>query len=129
MGITIKMKRITSKQLEVMQVLWGTERPLTASEITSNNPALNINTVQVCIRQLLKKEYIKVADIVYSGTVLCRCYSPVIQKQDYIADFFHNALDSGMGAALDFIDEEADTSMLDQLEKAIELKRKKLKEE
>lgn len=123
------MKKITSKQLEVMQVLWRTSRSLTASEIADADEALNINTVQVCIRQLLKKEYIKVADIVYSGTVLCRCYSPVIQKQDYVAEFFHNALDSGMGAALDFIDEKADTSMLDELEKAIEIKRKKMKEE
>ena len=87
------MKKITNKQLEVMQVLWNTDRSLTASEIADADEALNINTVQVCIRQLLKKEYIKVADIVYSGTVLCRCYSPVIQKQDYVAEFFHNALD------------------------------------
>lgn len=123
------MKKITSKQLEVMQVLWDTSRSLTASEIADADESLNINTVQVCIRQLLKKEYIKVADIVYSGTVLCRCYSPVIQKQDYVAEFFHNALGSGMGAALNFIDEEADTSMLDELEKAIEIKRKKIKEE
>ena len=122
------MKRITSKQLEVMQVLWNTERPLTASEITNSNPMLNINTVQVCIRQLLKKEYIKVADIVYSGTVLCRSYSPAITKQDYVTVFFSDNI-GDMNAALSFIDDTKDTSVLDELEKAIERKRKSIKEE
>ena len=123
------MKKITSKQLEVMQVLWSTDRSLTASEIANATDILNINTVQVCIRQLLQKEYIQVADIVYSGTVLCRSYSPLISKQAYVSEFFQNALESGMGAALYFIDEKADKSMLDELEKAIERKRKKIKEE
>ena len=123
------MKKITRKQLEVMQVLWNTDRLLTASEITDFNDNLNINTVQVCIRQLLNKEYIKVAEIVYSGTVLCRSYAPVIQKQAYIAEFFHDSLGSGIGAAIDFIEGEADTTMLDELEKAIELRREKLKGE
>ena len=122
------MKRITSKQLEVMQVLWSTERPLTASEITNSNPVLNINTVQVCIRQLLKKEYIKVADIVYSGTVLCHSYSPAITKQDYVTAFFSDNI-GDMNAALSFIDDTKDNSVLDELEKAIERKRKSIKEE
>ena len=123
------MKKITSKQLEVMQVLWRSGRSLTASEIADADEGLNINTVQVCIRQLLKNDYIKVADIVYSGTVLCRSYEPAIAKQDYVAEFFQDAIGSGMGAALDFIDETNDTSMLDELEKAIERKRKSIKEE
>ena len=83
---------------------------------------MNINTVQVCIRQLLKNDYIKVANIVYSGTVLCRSYEPAVAKKDYVAEFFQGAIGSGMGSALGFIDETNDTLMLDELEKAIELK-------
>ena len=122
------MKRITSKQLEIMQVLWRSDQSLTASEIASSDPALNINTVQVCIRQLLKNEYIQVADIVYSGTVLCRSYSPIISKQEYVDTFFRDDI-GGLSAALSIIDETNDTSMLDELEKAIERKRKSIKEE
>lgn len=122
------MKRITSKQLEIMQVLWGSDQSLTASEIASSDPALNINTVQVCIRQLLKNEYIQVADIVYSGTVLCRSYSPIVSKQEYVNTFFRDDI-GGLSAALSIIDETNDTSMLDELEKAIERKRKSIKEE
>lgn len=122
------MKRITSKQLEIMQVLWRSDQSLTASEIASSDPALNINTVQVCIRQLLKNEYIQVADIVYSGTVLCRSYSPMVSKQEYVDTFFRDDI-GGLSAALSIIDETNDTSMLDELEKAIERKRKSIKEE
>jgi predicted transcriptional regulator len=122
------MKRITSKQLEIMQVLWRSDQSLTASEIASSDPALNINTVQVCIRQLLKNEYIRVADIVYSGTVLCRSYSPIVSKQEYVDTFFRDDI-GGLSAALSIIDETNDTSMLDELEKAIERKRKSIKEE
>lgn len=121
------MKKITRKQLEIMQVLWASDRSLTASEISASNDDLNINTVQVCLRQLLNKEYVKISEIVYSGTVLCRSYQPVIAKQEYVAEFFQDALGNGMGAALNFINEQADTSMLDELEDAIKLKREKLK--
>ncbi len=123
------MEKITSKQLEVMQVLWNSDRSLTASEIAEADRELNINTVQVCIRGLLKKEYIHVADIVYSGTVLCRSYAPLIAKQDYVTTFFENALGNDLGNALNFIEEEADITMLDELEKAIKIKRGKLKED
>ncbi len=122
------MDKITNRQLEIMQVLWDSDKPLTASEIVDKDTDLNINTVQVCIRQLLKKEYIKVADIVYSGTVLCRSYTYIVTKEEYVNTFFKSASDS-IGAALSFIDETTDSSMLDELEKAIELKRKQLKKE
>ena len=111
-----------------MQVLWRNGRSLTASEITNDNPDLNINTVQVGIRQLLKKEYIEVADIVYSGTVLCRSYKPIISKEEYVDAFFRDEIGS-ISAALSFIDKTNDKSMLDELEKAIERKRKTIKEE
>ena len=75
------MKRITGKQLEIMKVLWDSDKSLTASEIADSSENLNINTVQVCLRQLLNKEYVKISEIVYSGTVLCRSYQPVIAKQ------------------------------------------------
>ena len=69
-------KRITKKQLEIMKILWSSDKPLIASEILKRNDSLNINTVQACLRALVNKQFIKVADIVYSGTVLTRSYTP-----------------------------------------------------
>ena len=38
-----------------------------ASDIVRKDDALNINTVQACLRSLIANHSIKVADIVYSG--------------------------------------------------------------
>ena len=78
-----KKQKLTKKQLEIMKILWNSPTPMIASDIEKNNPSLNINTIQACLRALMKAEYIKVADIVYSGTVLTRSYTPCVSKEEY----------------------------------------------
>lgn len=73
--------KLTRRDLDILSVLWDSEKPLTASEIVAANPALNKNTVQPVLRKLLKNELVQVADIVYSGTVLSRSYIPSISRQ------------------------------------------------
>lgn len=75
--------KLTNRDLDVLDVLWSSEKPLTASEIVAVNPALNKNTVQPVLRKLLKNELVKVADIVYSGTVLSRSYVPSVSRQEF----------------------------------------------
>ena len=87
-------QKITNRELEILQLLWHTDRPLIASEIAALKPDLTINTVQAVLRNLLKYKYIEVAEIVYSGTVLTRSYRPVITEQDFgvcqIINDFHS---------------------------------------
>lgn len=59
-----------------MNQLLTAETSLTASEIVARSESLNSNTVQSVVRSLLKRGYIEVAQIVYSGKVLCRSYRP-----------------------------------------------------
>lgn len=66
-----------------MDVLWEADEPMIASEIVKAREDLNVNTVQAALRSLVKKNYIEVADIVYSGTVLSRRYKTLITKEDY----------------------------------------------
>lgn len=75
--------KLTNRDLDVLEVLWNSEKPMTASEIVAANPALKKNTVQPTLRKLLKNELIQVADIVYSGTVLSRSYVPSMSKQEF----------------------------------------------
>lgn len=77
--------RFSGRELDVMNVLWEERKPLTAKEIAARNPALSINTVQAVLKALLKRGYIKVADIVYSGTVLTRSYETILTADDYMA--------------------------------------------
>ena len=60
-------KRLTNKQMDVMNILWENDKPMAASEILKANEKLNINTIHACIRKLLEEEYVKVAYIDYSG--------------------------------------------------------------
>ena len=78
-----KKQKLTKKQLEIMKILWNSPTPMIASDIEKSNPSLNINTIQACLRALMKAEYIKVADIVYSGTVLTRSYTPCVSKEEH----------------------------------------------
>lgn len=74
---------LTKRDLEVMAILWSGEGPKTASLIVKSNPELTMNTVQAVLRKLLKGKLIKVADIVYSGTVLTRSYEPVVSQEKF----------------------------------------------
>lgn len=122
-------KRITKKQLEIMKILWSSDKPLIASEILKRNDSLNINTVQACLRALVNKQFIKVADIVYSGTVLTRSYTPLVSREDFLGtacqDIIGKAKVSSLIASL--IDTETNLDELEELEKLIEQKKEELK--
>ena len=75
--------KLTNRDMDVLAVLWDSDRPLTASEVVEVNPALNKNTVQPVLRKLLKNKLIKVADIVYSGTVLSRSYVSAMSRDEF----------------------------------------------
>lgn len=123
-------KALTKKQLEVMKILWSSNTPLIASEIVAKGETLNINTVQACLRSLISKKYIKVADIVYSGTVLTRSYIPIVSKEKYLSTACTDILGDAKFLSLiaSLIDTETDIKELEELEKMIKQKKKELGE-
>ena len=78
-----KFSKLTSREVDMMNILWASEKPLIASEIADSRPDLTVNTVQAVLRKLLKYQLIEVADIVYSGTVLSRSYRPTITSEEF----------------------------------------------
>ena len=114
-------KRLTKKQLDVMKILWESDTPMVASDIVKKSDALNINTVQASLRSLIANHSVEVADIVYSGTVLTRSYTPVITREEYFdstyTDIFGNGKKSTLIASL--IDGETNPDELDYLENLI----------
>lgn len=79
---TLKCK-LTKRDVEILSILWNSNRSMTASEISEASPGLSVNTVQAVLRKLLKNKLIEIENIVYSGTVLARSYIPLITAQDY----------------------------------------------
>lgn len=122
-------KRITKKQLEIMKILWSSDKPLIASEILKRNDSLNINTVQACLRALVNKQFIKVADIVYSGTVLTRSYTPIVTQDEYLDFAYQDIVGKGKSTSLiaSLIDSETSPEELDLIEKMIQQKKQELK--
>ena len=121
-------KRITTKQLEIMKILWSSDKPLIASEILKKNDSLNINTVQACLRALVNKQFIKVADIVYSGTVLTRSYTPIVTQDEYLDFAYQDIVGKGKASSLiaSLIDSETSPEELDLIEKMIQQKKQEL---
>ena len=80
-----KFPKLTSREIDILNILWENEKPLIASEIADARSDLTINTVQAVLRKLLKYQLVEVADIVYSGTVLSRSYRPTITSEEFLA--------------------------------------------
>lgn len=78
-----KIFKLTNKEYEIMKILWTSEIPLTASNIVERGDALSINTVQATLKKLLKREFIRIDQIVYSGTVLSRAYLPSMSQEEF----------------------------------------------
>lgn len=118
--------RLSRRQLQVMEILWNSPESMTASAIEQNAEDLQINTVQASLRSLIKKEYIKVDQIVYSGTVLTRSYKPIISYDEYLAMSCEKLahFSSPFAIMANFVDKETDEQVLNELEELI-LKRKK----
>ena len=124
------MRKLTQKQLAVMKVLWDHNKPMISSEIEKSNPSFNTNTVQTCLRELLKKDYIQVADIVYSGTVLTRSYLPTFTKTEYLEEACNDIMGNGhdsFSLCASLIKEQTNMDDLAELEKMIEKRKLELK--
>lgn len=126
-----KLPKISEREKDVMIVLWHDSEALTASAISEKGNGLSINTVQPVLKNLMKKEYIEVAQIVYSGTVLTRSYKPLISAEQYAAAQLHamrlNTLNFSTMNFLDHLAKNDESGILDELEDII--KRKKEQED
>jgi predicted transcriptional regulator len=127
---------LTEREKDIMKILWESNKPLIASDITKKNESLNTNTVQAVIRKLLDKGCIEVAEIVYSGTVLTRSYAPIISKRELLVQNFVNQLHKekeevpipGLVATL-LKHEKNESEVLEQLENLLKERRKSLNQE
>ncbi len=94
---TKRNPRLTGRDMDILNILWESENPMTASEITNAKDGLTINTVQSVLRKLLKQELVEVADIVYSGTVLCRSYRAAVSAEELTLSRFVSESRQGSG--------------------------------
>lgn len=121
-------KALSPRQLQVMEILWKAEGGMTASAIVKSDEELQINTVQASLRSLISKKYIKVGEIVYSGTVLSRSYVPLITREEYLEMSCQklSKMSSSPLLMASLIHGESDGQLLDKLEEMIKQRKKEL---
>ena len=54
----MERKPLSTRQQQIMEILWNAEGGMTASAIVNAREDLQINTVQASLRSLLKKKYV-----------------------------------------------------------------------
>jgi predicted transcriptional regulator len=114
--------KLSKRELDVMNVLWEMDKPATAKDIESFSSELSINTIIAVLKSLLKRGFIKVSDIVYSGTVLTRSYEYILTADDYMINQITKGFKKKLSpdkivAAL--LSEEYDEETIESLEKLI----------
>ena len=80
----MKTSLVTNREFEVLNIFWEHNTGLTAKQIHDINPDLVLSTVQSVLKKLIKKNLIKVDEIVYSGTVLTRSYIPTLSAESFV---------------------------------------------
>lgn len=123
----MERKLLSVRQRQIMEILWNAEGSMTASAIVNAREDLQINTVQASLRSLMKKKYIKVGEIVYSGTVLSRSYVPIVTREEYMAQSCEELSKLSSSALLaSLIHKEEDGEILDELTEMIQKRKSEI---
>lgn len=90
--------KLTKSELEIMNVLWKADRPLTRSDILnlSEEKSWKDNSIHILLNGLLKKEAIREDGFARSGKVWGRLYASNIDIDDYYEEniFSHNSAEA-----------------------------------
>ncbi|ADY56470.1 Penicillinase repressor [Syntrophobotulus glycolicus DSM 8271] len=126
--------RLTEREMDILNILWSSDKPLVASDIAKMGNSLSINTVQAVLRNLLSKKLVGIADIVYSGTVLSRSYQATVSSREYtmrqLINQFQNlnesvSMPSIISTLLEY--EKNEESVIEELEKMLKERKEKIK--
>ena len=123
------MNNISERQLQVMEILWNADEPMTSKEIFEKCD-FSRNTVDASIRRLMKLNYIEACSIVYSGTVLSRAYKSVLTREEFLHTACNSlqSIDTSGEVMQNLIKQLNSIIELDKLLTMIEDKRKELEE-
>lgn len=82
------MARLNPRELDVLNILWSTDREMTSTDIVNEMKGLTQSTVIAVLRKLAKDGFVEVAGVTHSGKVLSRTYRPTEASREYIAQHF-----------------------------------------
>ena len=118
------MAQLNQRELDVLNILWKSEEPMTSTDIVNEMRGLTQSTVIAVLRKLLKDNLVEVCGVTHSGKVLSRTYRPTEASREVIlnnfatdyANFRNVVSKSDICAAILHVDQSPD-KMKDELEK------------
>lgn len=75
---------IHPRELDILNILWGSDKALTSMDITDAGKGLSQSTVQAVLRKLLKEGLVAVDGITHSGNVLSRTFRPTEKSREVV---------------------------------------------
>ena len=135
----MEIPALTGNELEIMELLWREERPLSRSEIIELTPerSWSERSIHILLNSLLEKQAIEVGGFVRTNKNYGRTFVPHIAREDYIVSAVNQMKQSLSGtskkspvtaifAAL-VQDKDIDDTELDELERMIAERRNRNK--
>ena len=130
----MKNNYLSEREMNVMQVLWKYEKPMTVTEIVESEKELTTPTVYTVLRKLLDKGYVQVIDTVQTGKVFARRYKAKKTQDEEIDEKIEKCMENSRNpmsfvntitAALlnGAVDEE---SVIDELERIVQKRKKEI---
>lgn len=121
-----ELNNLTNKEQDILNILWDSVEPLTASAILKSYSHFTLSTCQSTLEKLLKKDLIEVYDIVYNGTALCKNYRPTVSAKEYALFQFTNEYDIlkkdlyNYDLTASLVDSNVNTSEIKELDQLLE---------
>lgn len=82
------MARLNPRELDVLNILWSTDKEMTSTDIVNEMRGLTQSTVIAVLRKLAQDGFVEVAGVTHSGKVLSRTYRPTESSKEYITQHF-----------------------------------------
>ncbi len=135
-------ERLTDLEVQVMKVLWDSEKAMTNSEIAEElkDTGLSVASVAQLVKRLLKKEVIEVCDHILVSNVYARTFQPRLTREEFIAGELLHMQDAtssdkkkglkGIFAALVLVEKENNINKqdLEILERFVQKKKEEMKD-
>lgn len=115
-------KILTSREIQIMDVLWNSSSNLSASQIADQCEDMSVYSVQQVLQRLLKLGFIVVDDIGYSKKVLTRLYVPTVSQGEYICFLLGNDKNKILDLMSYIVSKETDVDILNKFDSLIQNK-------
>lgn len=126
---------LTQNEMEIMDLLWEVNRPLSRAEIIELTPnrSWSKSSIHILLNSLLEKKAIEVTGFVRTNKNFGRIYSPKFSHDEYILTTLKGSLSSSSNPpAISSIfsallqDKDIDDAILDNLQRMLDERRKQL---